>query len=37
MKKHHAILHNENLVASIVIAAVFLITAIITVWAMINN
>ena len=33
MKKLNTLLHNENVVATIVIASVFLITAIITVWA----
>jgi hypothetical protein len=37
MKKLNSILHNENVVATLVIAAVFLITAVITVWAWINS
>lgn len=37
MKKLHSILHNENVVATIVIATVFLVTAIITVWAWYNS
>ena len=37
MKKLNALLHNENVVATIVIASVFLITIIITVWAIINS
>ncbi len=37
MKKLNSLLHNENVVATIVIASVFLITAIITVWAIVNS
>ena len=37
MKKLNSILHNENVVATLVIAAVFLITAVITVWAWYNS
>lgn len=37
MKKLNTLMHNENVVASLVIAAVFLITAIITVWSVINS
>lgn len=37
MKKLNSLLHNENVVATLVIAAVFLITAVITVWAMVNS
>jgi hypothetical protein len=37
MKKLNTLLHNENVVATIIIAAVFLITGIITVWSMINS
>lgn len=33
MKKLNALLHNENVVAGIVIASVFLITALIIVWS----
>ena len=33
MKKLNTLLHNENVVATIIIASVFLITALITVWA----
>jgi hypothetical protein len=37
MKKLNTLLHNENVVATIVIAAVFLITGIITVWASLRS
>jgi hypothetical protein len=37
MKKLNSILHNENVVATIVIAAVFLITGLITVWAILRS
>ncbi len=37
MKKFNSILHNENVVATLVIAAVFLITTVITVWAWYNS
>lgn len=37
MKKLNTLLHNENVVATIVIAAVFLVTAIITVMAIVNS
>lgn len=36
MKKLNTLLHNENVVATLVIASVFLVTAIITVWSMVN-
>lgn len=37
MKKLNSNLHNENVMATIVIAGVFLITAIIAVWAWFNS
>jgi len=37
MKKLNTLLHNENVVATIVIAAVFLITGLITVWAILRS
>lgn len=37
MKKLNTLLHNENVVATLVIATVFLITGIITVWSMMNS
>lgn len=37
MKKLNTMLHNENVVATIVIASVFLITGLITVWAIVRS
>ena len=37
MKKLNSLLHDGNVVATIVIVSVFLITAIITVWAILNS
>ncbi len=37
MKKLNTLLHNENVVATIVISAVFLITAVITVLSLLRS